>query len=88
MEENFVLAMGYVLGLLVVLVVSGIFLKPARVVLSLVTNSILGGAIILIINLAGKGLGIHIGLNPLTAIGVGVLGMPGAIALLLLQIIY
>lgn len=88
MQEIFVNSVGYILGILVVLVVSGIFLKPIKFVLKLVANSVAGALLLYLINLLGKGIGIHIGLNPITAVAVGIFGLPGVIAILLLQIFY
>ena len=50
-------------------------------------NSILGGAIIYMINLIGGTFGFHIGLNYITAIVVGILGVPGAILLILIKLL-
>ena len=45
----------------------------------------LGGIIIYIINLIGVAFNFHIGLNIITAIFVGILGIPGAIILIILK---
>ena len=55
--------------------------------MKLVLNSILGGILIFIINAVGANFGFHIGLNIFTAIFVGLLGIPGAGLLVILQII-
>lgn len=88
MGETFVTAVGYILGVLVVLVISGIFLKPIKFVAKLVLNSILGLLFMMLINFLGSGSGINIGINPVTAVGVGVLGVPGVIAILIMQIFF
>ena len=64
-----------------------IFIWPLKNILKLVFNSILGGILIYIINLIGMNFGFHIGLNLVTATTVGVLGVPGAILLVILKII-
>ena len=64
-----------------------IFIWPLKSVLKLVFNSILGGILIYVINLIGMNFGFHIGLNLLTAIIVGLLGVPGAALLIILKII-
>ena len=88
MGISFVSIVGYILGILIVCVVSGIFLKPIKFVLKLILNSAVGMGIIALVNLIGSGAGIHIGLNPVTAIVVGSLGVPGVILVLLLQVFY
>ena len=55
--------------------------------MKLVLNSILGGILIFVINLIGASFGFHIGINIITAIFVGFLGLPGAGLLVILQII-
>ncbi len=64
-----------------------IFIWPIKSVLKLVFNSILGGILIYVINLIGMNFGFHIGLNLITAIIVGILGVPGAALLVILKII-
>lgn len=63
-----------------------IFILPIKSVLKLVLNSILGGLIIYLINVVGSLFSFHIGLNYITAILVGILGVPGAILLVVLKI--
>ena len=64
-----------------------IFIIPLKNILKLVLNSILGGILIFVINAIGANFGFHIGLNLITSIFVGVLGIPGAGLLVILQII-
>ena len=45
-----------------------IFIVPLKKILKLIINSILGGAVIFIINLIGANFGFHIGLNFFTSI--------------------
>ena len=64
-----------------------IFIWPLKSILKLVFNSVLGGVLIYIINLVGMNFEFHIGLNLLTAVIVGLLGVPGAALLVVLKII-
>ena len=64
-----------------------IFIVPLKKILKLVFNSILGGIAIFIINLVGGAFGFHIGLNFVTSILVGILGLPGAVVLILIKLI-
>ena len=88
MYDGFLAVVGYILGILVVLVISGVFLKPIRFVMKLVLNSLCGIVIVLGINLVGARWGVHIGINPFTAIALGIMGVPGIAAILLAQIFY
>ena len=72
---------------LTMVVVGKIFLFPLKLLLKLVFNTIIGAAIIYIINLIGANFGFHIGLNLVTSLVVGILGIPGAILLVILQFI-
>ena len=64
-----------------------IFIVPLKWILKLVFNSILGGLLIFAINLIGGIWGLHIGLNFFTAIMVGILGIPGAVCLIVITLI-
>lgn len=63
-----------------------IFILPIKSILKLVFNSILGAILIYIINVIGTLFNFHIGLNYITAIFVGILGVPGAILLVILKL--
>lgn len=68
-------------------IIGKIFLFPLKLLLKLIFNTVIGAAIIYIINLIGANFGFHIGLNLVTSLVVGILGIPGAILLLILQFI-
>ena len=60
---------------------------PIKKILKLIINSILGGLTIFLINLVGGIWGFHIGLNIFTSILVGVLGLPGAVCLVIVKLL-
>lgn len=62
-----------------------ILIIPIKIIVKLILNSILGGLLILAINILGGMFGIHISINIITCIIVGILGIPGAIVLLLIH---
>ena len=64
-----------------------IFIVPLKKILKLVLNSILGGVVIFIINLIGANFGFHIGLNFLTSILIGLLGLPGVVCLIVVKLL-
>ena len=74
---------GCIIGLWIV---GKIFSIPLRAIFKLIANSILGGILIFVINLIGGAFSFHIGLNVGTSVLVGILGIPGAILLVLLKI--
>lgn len=60
---------------------------PIKTILKLVVNSLLGAVLIYIINLIGANFNFHIGINIVTALIVGILGVPGAGLLVILKLI-
>lgn len=70
-----------------ILVLGKILLFPIKKLIRLFFNSIIGGVIIFVINKIGTIWGFHIGLNIFTAIFVGILGIPGAVLLIILKLI-
>jgi inhibitor of the pro-sigma K processing machinery len=51
----------------------------------MVINGVIGAIVLFIINIFGGLVGITIGINPVTALTAGLLGIPGIILLLFLQ---
>ncbi|MBQ9297741.1 MAG: pro-sigmaK processing inhibitor BofA family protein [Clostridia bacterium] len=84
MESNILVA--YFIGIIVIFFVGRLFIVPLKYIFKLILNSIFGGVFILLINLIGGNFGFHIGLNLITAIFVGLLGIPGSIVLILLKL--
>ena len=85
MDSNFV---GIFLVCIIFLFIFGrIFIWPLKSILKLILNSILGGILIYVINIIGMNFNFHIGLNLITSIIVGILGLPGALLLIILKII-
>lgn len=60
---------------------------PIKMIIKLILNSLLGGLVITVINWIGMAFNMHIGLNLFTAIFVGILGIPGAILLVIFKLI-
>lgn len=67
-------------------IIGRIFIVPIKWIVKLILNSILGGILIWIINLIGGIWSFHIGLNLWTSILVGILGIPGALLLILIRL--
>lgn len=67
-------------------IIGKVFSIPLKAIGKLILNSILGGVLIFIINLVGQLFSFHIGLNVVTSLLVGILGIPGAILLIILKI--
>ncbi len=74
----------YAGAVVLIFLIGKIFLWPLKMILKLVLNSLAGGLVILLINAVGAAFGLMIPLNFLNAVIVGVLGLPGAVLLLIL----
>ncbi|MEE0797237.1 MAG: pro-sigmaK processing inhibitor BofA family protein [Anaerovoracaceae bacterium] len=75
----------YVGVILLIFIFGRLFVVPLKVLLKLALNSLLGGIAILVINWIGAGFDLFIPLNMLNAVIVGILGLPGAILLMILN---
>ena len=64
-----------------------IFIVPLKKILKLILNSVFGGLIIFIINIVGANFGFHIGLNIFTSVVVGLLGLPGAVCIIIVKLL-
>lgn len=81
MSTEIGILLAYALGIFALYVVGYMFLVPIKIILRLLINSAAGAISIVLINWIGSFWGIHISLNLLSAVLVGVLGVPGAILL-------
>ena len=77
----------YAAGLILLYFVGWLLIIPLRYLVKLIINGIIGGILLFLINLLGGFIGLHIAINPLTAIIAGVLGVPGVVLLIVLQYI-
>lgn len=84
MDTNTIIA--YIACICFLFIFGKVFILPIKTMLKLFVNSILGAIIIFIINWIGVIFNFHIGLNIITSIVVGFLGIPGAILLVILNL--
>ena len=85
MDFNSIIA--YIACIFFLFIFGKIFIVPIKTILRLIINSVLGGIIIFIINLIGTIWNFHIGLNLITSIFVGILGIPGAIVIIIIKLL-
>ena len=85
MDFNSIIA--YIACIIFLFIFGKIFIVPIKTILRLVINSILGGIIIFIINLIGSIWNFHIGINFITSIFVGILGIPGAVVIIIIKLL-
>lgn len=77
----------YIIGLILIYILGLLLVWPIKKIFKLIINGILGGLTLLLFNFIGSYFGLGIAINPLNAIIVGFLGVPGVILLLILQMI-
>ena len=71
------MVIAYFAGVFLLYVIGRLLLIPLRIIFNLIVNAVIGGAMLLIVNLIGGMWGISIGINPITALVAGLLGIPG-----------
>ncbi|HHW00924.1 MAG TPA: SigmaK-factor processing regulatory BofA [Clostridiaceae bacterium] len=67
----------YFIGIILLYSLGRLLLTPLKFILKLIYNAIVGGIVILVINLIGRLIGFTIALNFVSALIVGTLGVPG-----------
>ncbi|MCX7571917.1 pro-sigmaK processing inhibitor BofA family protein [Tumebacillus sp. DT12] len=78
---------GILVGTVVLIYMVSQFLRePGRALFGLLRGMIVGVVALFLINLVGASFGFHIGLNLVTALTAGILGLPGVAALVVIQL--
>ena len=75
------------LAVIVVIVLIRVISAPIKLIFKLLINTVIGFAVLYLVNLIGQNFGITIEMNLLHAVIVGIFGIPGVIVLILLQFI-
>ena len=76
----------FIIAIAVLFIVLKILSLPMKLIIKLVVNGLIGGVVIWVINLIGASFGFTIALNWITALVVGILGIPGVIILAIIQL--
>lgn len=84
---NISLILPFIIGVAILFVILKILSLPMKLIIKLVINGLIGGLIIVLINLIGANFGFVIDLTWITALIVGILGVPGVIIVAILQFI-
>ena len=85
LEFNNIIA--FIACLFFLFIIGKIFIVPLKTIFKFILNSIIGGLIIYLINFIGGYFGFHIGLNIITSVFVGLLGIPGAVVVILIKLL-
>lgn len=78
----------YAAGIIILFIVAKLFLMPIRFIIKLVWNALIGGALLWLINLVGGLVGFTIAVNWISALVVGLLGVPGVILLVIWKLFF
>jgi inhibitor of the pro-sigma K processing machinery len=79
--------LAYTAGIMLIFMTSWIFFKPLKCIGKIILNSLIGALILIIFNYFGQYTGVYIGVNEITAPIIGVLGIPGFVAILLVKLL-
>lgn len=84
---DFLVIIAYAAGVIFLYALGRILLIPLKVIFNLIVNAVIGGGVLLVINLFGSFWGFAIGVNPITALIIGLLGVPGVILIIGLRLL-
>ena len=84
LELNVIIA--YAFGIILIYLVGRMLTMPIRLVFKLIYNGIVGGIMLWIVNFVGAYFNFTIGINPITALVAGFLGIPGVVLLILFKL--
>lgn len=82
---DYTVIIAYVFGLVLLYIIGRVFFMPIKFVIRLLYNGVIGGITLWLLNLVGGYFGLTIAINPVTALVVGFLGIPGIVLLIALK---
>lgn len=81
------LVLAFAVGLGLMCLVGYLLLVPMRFLWRLAAGGVLGAVALMLINVFGNLVGFSVAVNPFTALAVGFLGLPGAVLVILLNLL-
>lgn len=84
---DFTMILPMLIGVAILFVILKLLALPMKLIIKLVINGLVGAAIIFVVNLIGANFGFVIDLNWITALIVGILGVPGVVIVAILQFV-
>lgn len=76
----------FAVGLALICLTGYLLLVPMRFLWRLMAGGVLGALSLMLVNMVGSLLNFTVSINPFTAMAVGFLGLPGAILIIILQL--
>ncbi|GGE85951.1 pro-sigmaK processing inhibitor BofA family protein [Priestia taiwanensis] len=83
---NPVIVISVIIGSIVLLLLAGSSIKPVRIVSTLCVKFIIGVVVLFVINIIGAQFDFHLPINAITVAITGFLGIPGILALSIIQV--
>lgn len=77
----------FAVGLALICLTGYLLLVPMKFLWRLLAGGVLGALALMLVNLVGALFGFSVSVNPFTAMAVGFLGLPGAILVVILQLL-
>lgn len=76
---DLMLILPFLVGIAILFIVLKILALPMKIIIKLLINAVVGGVVVVAVNLIGANFGFAITLNWITALIVGILGIPGVL---------
>ena len=77
----------FAVGLALICLTGYLLLVPMKLLWRLLAGGVLGALALMVVNLVGAPFGLSVSVNPFTAMAVGFLGLPGAVLVVVLQML-
>lgn len=78
----------YAVGIITLIIIAKLILAPFKLLIKLIWNALLGGALLWCINYIGAYIGFTLAINWISALIVGILGIPGVILLIVWKLFF
>lgn len=85
--SNYNVIIAYVFGIILIYLVGRLMLMPIKLLLKLIYNGLIGGAMLWVVNYLGAYFDFSIGINWISALVAGFLGVPGVVLLIIMKIV-
>ena len=87
MRRPWELIASFAVGLALICLTGYLLLVPMKLLWRLLAGGVLGALALMVVNLVGAPFGFSVSVNPFTAMAVGFLGLPGAVLVIVLQLL-
>lgn len=74
-------------AIIAVFIILKILAWPIKKIIKIVINIVVGGLLLMLVNLIGSNFGFQLPINWITALVVGILGIPGLIVIVILTLL-